>query len=122
VIYGNNEGFGVPRGSAIVPNTGATVTGGSDGVESAIGSTRGPFVTNLDLGAYYPIAFSENKQLRLQVDWFNVLNSQRGLTLDQTFQINSGVTGVPPVENPFYGSGLIFQFPSALRFGVKFQF
>jgi hypothetical protein len=112
----------VPRGTAIVPDAGAAVTGGSNGVESAIGSSRGPFVTNLDLGAYYPIVFSENKQLRLQVDWFNVTNSQRGLTLDQTFLINSGVTGVDPIANPFYGSGLIFQFPSSLRFGVKFQF
>jgi outer membrane receptor protein involved in Fe transport len=121
-IYGNNEGFGVPRGTAIIPNTGATVPGGSGGVESAIGKARLPVTQNLDLGAYYPIVFSENKQLRFQFDWFNVLNSQRALTLDQTFQINSGVTGVPPVTNPFYGSGLIFQFPSSLRLGVKFQF
>jgi outer membrane receptor protein involved in Fe transport len=121
-VYGNNEGFGVPRGTAIIPNTGATVPGGSGGVESAIGKARLPFTQNLDLGAYYPIVFSENKQLRFQFDWFNVLNSQRALTLDQTFQINSGVTGVPPVTNPFYGSGLIFQFPSSLRLGVKFQF
>ncbi|HEY0006893.1 MAG TPA: TonB-dependent receptor [Pyrinomonadaceae bacterium] len=121
-VYGNNEGFAVPRGTAIIPNTGATVTGGSAGVESAVGSTRAPMTMNLDLGAYYPIVFSENKQLRFQVDWFNVFNSQRALTLDQTFTINSGVTGVPPVRNPFYGSGLIFQFPSSLRLGVKFQF
>ena len=121
-VYGNNEGFGVPRGTAIIPNTGATVPGGSGGVDTAIGSARLPFTQNLDLGAYYPIVFSENKQLRFQVDWFNVMNSQRALTLDQTFQINSGVTGVPPVNNPFFGSGLIFQFPSSLRLGVKFQF
>jgi hypothetical protein len=42
--------------------------------------------------------------------------------MDQTFSINSGVSGVPAIPNPFYGSGLIFQFPSALRLGVKFQF
>jgi outer membrane receptor protein involved in Fe transport len=121
-IYGNNEGFGVPRGTAVVPNVGATVTNGSDGIENAIGSTRSPFTTNLDLGAYYPISLGENKQLRLQVDWFNVFNQQRAVTLDQTSLINSGVTGVPPVANPFYGSGLIFQAPSSLRLGVKFQF
>jgi outer membrane receptor protein involved in Fe transport len=121
-IYGNNEGFGVPRGTAIVPNTGATVPNGSAGVESAIGSTRLPFTQQLDLGAYYPIVFSESRQLRFQVDWFNVFNSQRALTLDQTFAINSGIGGVPPIRNPFFGSGLIFQFPSSLRLGVKFQF
>jgi hypothetical protein len=91
-------------------------------VESAVGKTRGPFTTNLDLGVYYPIKLGESKQLRFQADWFNVFNQQKALTLDQTFSINSGVSGVPAVSNPFYGSGLIFQFPSALRLGVKFQF
>jgi hypothetical protein len=42
--------------------------------------------------------------------------------LDQTFKINSGIAGVAPLENPFFGAGQIFQFPSALRLGVKFQF
>lgn len=121
-VYGNNEGFAVPRGTAVVPNTGATVPGGSIGMESAIGSTRLPFTQSLDFGAYYPIQFSESKQLRFQLDWFNVINSQRGLTGDQTFTINSGIGGVLPIRNPFYGSGLIFQFPSSLRLGVKFQF
>jgi outer membrane receptor protein involved in Fe transport len=121
-VYGNNEGFAVPRGTAIVPNTGATVPGGSAGVESAVGSTRSPFTTNLDLGAYMPIKLGENKELRFTADWFNVFNNQRALTLDQTFSLNSGVTGVPPVQNPFYGSGLIFRFPSYFRFGARFQF
>ena len=61
---------------------------------------------NLDLGVYYPIKVGEGKELRLTGDWFNVFNSQRALTLDQTFSINSGVTGVPPVVNPFYGFGV----------------
>ncbi len=121
-VYGNNEGFGVPRGTAVVPNVGATIPGGSIGVESAIGSTRAPFTMNLDLGAYMPIKFGETKELRFTADWFNVFNSQRALTMDQTFSLNSGVTGVPPVRNPFYGSGLIFQFPSSLRLGARFQF
>ena len=106
-LYGDNEGFGVPRGTAINPLT---------------GSTRTPTTYNLDLGAYYPIQFSENRQLRLQVDWFNVFNNQRAIREDETFQINSGAPGIPPVPNPFYGTGTIFQFPSALRLGVKFQF
>jgi outer membrane receptor protein involved in Fe transport len=121
-VYGNNEGFAVPRGTAIVPNTGATVPGGSAGVESAIGNTRSPFTTNLDLGAYMPIKIGENKELRFTADWFNVFNNQRALTLDQTFSLNSGVSGVAPVQNPFYGSGLIFRFPSYFRFGARFQF
>lgn len=119
-VYGNNEGFAVPRGTAIVPSS--TITNGNNGIESAIGSNRTPTTFQLDLGFYYPIKFGENKQLRFTADWFNVTNVQRAITLDQTFTINSGVTGVPPVPNPFYGTGAIFQFPSSFRFGVKFQF
>ena len=121
VDYGNNEGFGAQRGTAIVPAVTATVPGFANKVDS-IGSNRTPTTFNLDMNAYYPIKFDEKKELRLQVDWFNVFNSQRAIRLDETFSINSGVTGVPAVANPFYGSGTIFQFPSALRLGVKFQF
>ena len=112
-LYGDNEGFCipdlscVPRGTAINPFS---------------GSNRTPTTYNLDLGAYYPISVGENKQLRLQLDWFNVFNNQRAIKEDETFLINSGAPGITPVPNPFYGTGTIFQFPSALRMGVKFQF
>jgi len=120
-VYGNNEGFGVNRGTAIVPTVTATVPGFPNTVDS-IGKTRTPTTFNLDMNAYYPIQFGENRQLRFQADWFNVFNNQRAIRLDETFSINSGVTGVPPVTNPFYGAGTIFQFPSSLRLGIKFQF
>jgi outer membrane receptor protein involved in Fe transport len=125
-VYGDNEGFLVPRGTAIVPDAGAVVAGGSAGVNS-VGGTRSPTTYNLDLNAYYPIQFGENRQLRLQVDWFNVFNSQRAVTLNQTLRTTSGVTGaaaagLPDQPNPFYGTGSIFQFPSSLRLGLKFQF
>jgi outer membrane receptor protein involved in Fe transport len=106
-VYGNNEGFAVPRGTAINPLT---------------GRNRTPTTWNLDFGAYYPIQLGENRQLRLQLDWFNVTNTQRAIRQDTTFQINSGASGIAPVGNPFYGTGTIFQFPSALRLGIKFQF
>jgi outer membrane receptor protein involved in Fe transport len=125
-VYGNNEGFGVPRGTAIVPVVTATQAGFPNTVDS-IGSNRTPTTWNLDLNAYYPIQFGENRQLRLQVDWFNVFNTQRAIRLDETFRINSGIPGVANVAanqlpNPFYGAGTIFQFPSYVRLGVKFQF
>ncbi len=112
-LYGDNEGFCiqglscVPRGTATNPIT---------------GSTRTPTTFNLDLGAYYPIQFGESRQLRFQVDWFNVTNAQRAIRQDETAFINSGAPGIAPVPNPFWGTGTIFQFPSALRLGVKFQF
>jgi len=120
-IYGNNEGFLVQRGTAIVPAVQASAAGFPNVVES-IGTNRTPTTMNLDLGVYYPIKVGEGKELRLTGDWFNVFNSQRAVTLDQTFQINSGVSGVPPVSNPFFGSALIVQAPSAFRFGAKFTF
>jgi len=106
-LYGDNEGFGVPRGTAINPLT---------------GSNRTPTIYNVDFGVYYPIQLGESRQLRLQLDWFNVFNNQRAFKEDETFQINSGAPGISPVPNPFYGTGTIFQFPSTLRLGVKFQF
>jgi len=113
-VYGNNEGFAVQRGTAL------TLADAPGGISA--GSNRTPMTWNLDLGFYYPIKFSESKELRFTADWFNVTNSQRAVTLDNTFSINSGVTGVPPVTNPFWGKGLIFQYPSAFRIGAKFSF
>ena len=120
-VYGNNEGFGVQRGTAIVPTVTATQAGFPNVVNS-IGSSRTPTTMNLDMGVYYPIKVGEGKELRLSGDWFNVFNSQRAVTLDQTFSINSGVGGVAPVPNPFYGAALLVQTPSAFRFGAKFTF
>jgi hypothetical protein len=58
----------------------------------------------------------------LSGDFFNVFNQQKAITLDQTYSINSGASGVPPVLNPFYGAALLVQAPSAFRFGAKFTF
>jgi outer membrane receptor protein involved in Fe transport len=120
-VYGNNEGFGLPRGTAIVPAV-AQQQPGFPNVVDSVGNNRSPLTWNLDLGFYYPIKVGEGKELRLVADWFNVFNQQRAVTLDQTFQINSGVTGVAPVTNPFYGSALLVQAPSQWRFGAKFSF
>ncbi|HEX3143579.1 MAG TPA: TonB-dependent receptor [Pyrinomonadaceae bacterium] len=120
-VYGNNEGFFVQRGTAIVPTVTATQAGFPNVVDS-IGSNRTPSTMNLDLGVYYPIKIGEKKELRLTGDWFNVFNQQRAITLDQTYSINSGASGVAPVLNPFYGAALLVQAPSAFRFGAKFTF
>src|SRR5712691_10943172 len=121
IVYGNNEGFAVPRGTAIVPTVTATQTGFPNVVES-VGTSRTPTTMNLDLGFYYPIKVGEKRDLRLTGDWFNVFNSQRAVTLDQTFSINSGISSVAPVPNPFWGAALLVQAPSAFRFGAKLTF
>jgi len=121
VVYGNNEGFGVQRGTAIVPTVTASQPGFANIVDS-IGTQRTPITHNLDLGFYLPLKIGENKEFRMTADWFNVTNSQRAVTLDQTFKINSGVTGVDPVANSFYGAALLVQPPSQWRFGAKFSF
>jgi carboxypeptidase family protein/TonB-dependent receptor-like protein len=120
-IYGNNEGFAVQRGTAIVPTVAANDPVFPNVVES-IGDNRTPTTYNVDLGVYYPIRLGEGKDLRLTGDWFNVFNSQRAVTLDQNFSINSGVAGIPAVNNPFWGSALLVQAPSSFRFGAKFTF
>jgi hypothetical protein len=108
-LYGDNEGLDVPRGTAVSPLT---------------GRNRTATTYNLDLGAYYPIKLSENRQLRIQLDWFSVFNNQRAIRLDETLRINIGIPGASSIQfaNPFYGQGTIFQYPSSLRLGIKFQF
>jgi hypothetical protein len=66
-IYGNNEGFcnaalGIcnPRGTAVVPTVTATQPGFPNVVNS-IGSNRTPTTFNLDMNAYYPIKFGEER-------------------------------------------------------------
>jgi hypothetical protein len=120
-LYGDNEGFGVPRGTAIVPAVAASQPGFPNYVNS-VGSNRTPVTFSTDMGFYYPIKVSEEREFRFTADWFNVFNQQRANTLDQTYLINSGVTGVPPVANPFYGSAVLVQPPSQWRFGAKFSF
>ncbi len=120
-VYGDNEGFGLPRGTAIVPAIAASQPGFPNVVNS-VGKNRTPITSNTDLGLYYPVKVGEGRELRLQADWFNVFNQQRAVTLDQTFLINSGITGVPPVSNPFYGSAVQVQPPSQWRFGARFSF
>jgi outer membrane receptor protein involved in Fe transport len=133
-VYGNNEGFCVngsalticnPRGTAIVPTVTASQPGFPNQVDS-IGSNRTPTTFNLDMNAYYPVKLGEKRELRFQADWFNVFNTQRAIRLDETFLLNSGIPGLAgstlTFSNPFWGSGTIFQFPSSLRLGVKFQF
>jgi outer membrane receptor protein involved in Fe transport len=106
---GDNEGFALPRGTAVNPLT---------------GTNRTPTTYHLDLGASYGIKFGESRQLRLQVDWFNVTNTQRAVRQDETLSTNSGIPGAGFIQfpNPFYGRGTIFQYPSSLRLGIKFQF
>ena len=109
------------RGTAIVPTVTADDPEFPNVVESN-GDNRTPTTYNVDLGIYYPIRLGEGKDLRLTGDWFNVFNSQRAVTLDQTFSTVSGVAGVPLVQNPFWGSALLLQAPSSFRFGAKFTF
>ena len=108
-VYGDNEGFSVPRGTAINPLT---------------GRNRTPTTHNLDLGVHYPLKLGERGQLRFQVDWFNVSNTQREIRQDETVRINSGIPGAASIQfpNPFFGRGTVFQYPSALRLGIKWQF
>ena len=120
-VYGNNEGFEVQRGTAVIPVVTAIEPGFPNFVNRT-GSIRTPSLYNVDLGFNYPIKLGEKMDLQLSAAWFNVLNMQRAVTLDQMFSENSGVFGVPAVVNPFWGSAVLVQPPSSWRFGAKFRF
>jgi hypothetical protein len=77
----------------------------------------------LFLGTHYSIKVDESRRLRIQLDWFNIFNSQRAIRQDETLR-TSGIPGAGFIQfrNPFYRQGTIFQFPSALRPGLRFQF
>src|SRR4030095_14282663 len=47
-VYGNNEGFGVPRGTAIVPTVTAPTNPAFPNRVDSIGGTRTPTTYNLD--------------------------------------------------------------------------
>ena len=108
-VYGNNEGFAVPRGTAINPFT---------------GKSRTPTTWQLDMGAYYPIKMGEKREFRIMFDWFNVTNTQRAVRQDETVRINSGIPGAGAIQfaNSGFGYGTVFQFPSNFRLGAKFTF
>src|SRR5207247_1346695 len=118
---GNKAEFAVHSGTATIPKVNPSQPGFPNLVDS-VGSNRSPVTYNTDIGVYYPIKVQETRELRLTADWFNVFNTQRALTLDKTFQLNSGITGVPPITNPFWGAALLVQPPSQWRFGAKFSF
>lgn len=69
--YGNNEGFAVPRGTAVAPRD------APGGIRA--GRTRTPTLWNLDVGASYPVQLKDDLKLSFQMNWFNVLNSQRAI-------------------------------------------
>ncbi len=121
-VYGDNEGFGDPRGTSIIPNVGAVLANGNQGISSAVGANRTPTTFNLDLGVYYPITFGERRELRFMADFFNVTNTQRAITVSQTSVNNSGIAGVAAIPNPFFGTGTVFQYPASVRIGAKFRF
>ncbi len=108
-VYGNNEGFAVPRGTAVNPLT---------------GSKRTPVTYQLDMGAYVPFKMGEKREFRVMFDWFNVTNAQRAIRQDETLRINSGISGAQGIQfaNAGYGYGTVFQFPSTFRLGAKFSF
>lgn len=119
-IYGANERFVTPRGSA----------------------GRTPDVWNLDLHLQYPISFGSGSELQLIVDIFNITDEQETTTVDQTWTNadededgnplpglandcggpGSGDGTACPDGNPLWGSTTSYQSPRTIRLGAKFSF
>jgi outer membrane receptor protein involved in Fe transport len=113
-IYGANERFVIPRGSA----------------------GRSPDIWNVDLHLEYPIAFGSGLELKLIADVFNITDQQEAATVLQQWttetreNLGPNECGGPgtgpgtscPLGNPNWGSATNFQQPRTLRLGVKLSF
>ena len=114
-IYGANERFITPRGSA----------------------GRTPDTWNIDLHLEYPITFGNDSSLRLIADVFNITDESKAATVSQTWT-NARLTettdpnecGGPgtgpgtscPNGNPQWGTATSYQTPRTIRLGLKFSF
>jgi hypothetical protein len=114
-IYGANERFIVPRGSA--------------------GTT--PDVWNIDLHLEYPITFGGGTELKLIADVFNISDEQEPFTVNQTWTNEALYRTASPSEcggpgtgpgtacpngNPNWNTPLTYQRPRTLRLGAKLSF
>jgi outer membrane receptor protein involved in Fe transport len=114
-IYGNNERFVVPRGSA----------GRTDDVWS------------IDSHIEYPVSFGDAVDLRLIADVFNITDESKASTVDQTWTFqrlrattNPNECGGPgtgagtscPNGNPLWGTPTAYQTPRTIRLGLKASF
>jgi hypothetical protein len=113
-IYGANERFVVPRGSA----------------------GRTPDIWNVDLSLQYPIRFGAGNDLKLIVDIFNISDQQEAATVSQTWTNRRDTVGLLndcggpgtgpgtacPEGNPLWGTPTSYQTPRTFRLGAKFSF
>lgn len=99
---------------------GTTTRGGLDDatVEAFPRGTKGrlPWTSSLDLNVIYRPNWVEG--LRLQMDVFNVLNSQKVTSVDETAEISPAL-GAP---DPLYLVPISFQQPRSVRFLVQYDF
>jgi hypothetical protein len=76
---------------------------------------RTPNITTLDLHADYPITIGKT-ELSLIFDAFNVTDSQKALTYEDTVELTAGVT------DPDYLKALSYQNPRAFRLAARWSF
>ncbi len=107
-----------PYGSSF-QRCGTTVAGGADDatVQAFPRGTKGrlPWTSQLDLNVAYKPNWAEG--LRLQVDVFNVLNSQKELSVSEIAE--DSITGNPLTT---YALPTAFQAPRSVRFLVQYDF
>lgn len=92
-------------------NAGEIPSGG----RGALGKTRVNGVWDLHFD--YPWTIAERYKLRGALDFFNVLNAKRVVTVDQFAQLG----GLPPPANPDFLTPSSFQTPFQVRFALRFE-
>ncbi len=84
-----------------------------------------PSVLSIDLTASYDVALSDDYDLTLRADIFNLLNSDSVTEVEEIFDDESAATalsaGTPP-RNPTFGQATNWQAPRSVRLSASFRF
>jgi outer membrane receptor protein involved in Fe transport len=122
-------GFGLATGVSLRAQSGTPVSYFFSSLSQEFLLPRGaggrtPAITRIDLHVAYSRRLGEQCRGSVILDVFNLMNQQKAITVDQSYRLNTGVFEVLELSpvNPLYGLGTFYQYPLAVRIGLKLHF
>lgn len=114
--------YRIRGGLRIDPRVGPTVDVNGDGSFNdrtptlARNSFEGPWVNSLDIRYSYFLPLSTSGKLQLQVEAFNLFNTENWRTLNTLYG------SVPGTPNPVFGTALSYYPPRQVQLGARYSF